>query len=76
MMLPFFTVSAVLALTPLATLGFSVLAACLVPLHAAPEHLSPESWVGAGIVVAGSLLTALGRRRAEAAAEPRSGECG
>lgn len=56
-------VSAVLALTPLATLGFTVVAASLFPARAAPEHLSVESWLGAGLVVGGSLLTALGRRR-------------
>lgn len=55
-------VSAVLALTPLATLSFSALASELVPSYAAPERLSAESWIGAGLVVAGSLVTALGRR--------------
>lgn len=54
-------VSAVLALTPLATLCFSVLAARLLPAHVAPENLSATSLLGAGLVVAGSLLTALGR---------------
>jgi drug/metabolite transporter (DMT)-like permease len=57
-------VSAVLALTPLATLAASAAAARLLPGHAAPEALSPASWAGAAAVVAGSLLTSLGGRRA------------
>jgi len=57
-------VSAVLALTPLATLAASLAAARLLPGHAAPETLSPASWAGAAAVVAGSLLTSLGGRRA------------
>jgi len=56
-------VSAVLALTPLATLACSAAAARLLPGHAAPETLSPASWAGAAAVVAGSLLTSLGGRR-------------
>jgi drug/metabolite transporter (DMT)-like permease len=54
-------VSAVLALTPLATLAFSSLAAALDPARFATEHLSPMSWLGAGLVVAGSLVTAQSR---------------
>jgi drug/metabolite transporter (DMT)-like permease len=54
-------VSAVLALTPLATLAFSVAAARLAPEQFATEQLSATSWAGAALVVAGSLLTALGR---------------
>jgi len=57
-------VSAVLALTPLATLGFSVLATALAPGEIATERLPLTSWLGALAVVAGSLLTALGRSRA------------
>jgi drug/metabolite transporter (DMT)-like permease len=57
-------VSAVLALTPLATLALSAAAARLLPGRVAPESLSAASWLGAGAVVAGSLLTALGGRRA------------
>jgi len=53
-------VSAVLALTPLATLGFAALGAYLAPDQFAPERLSPASLAGAGLVVAGSLLTSLG----------------
>lgn len=55
-------VSAVLALTPLGTVAFSALASALLPHHFAAEHLSSASWFGAGAVVVGSLLTALGRR--------------
>jgi drug/metabolite transporter (DMT)-like permease len=53
-------VSAVLALTPLATLAFSSAAAAAFPARFSTEHLSVASWVGAGFVVAGSLGTALG----------------
>jgi drug/metabolite transporter (DMT)-like permease len=56
-------VSAVLSLTPLATLGFTVLGAALIPdvIHAEPV----SAWTigGAGTVVGGSLLVALGGRR-------------
>jgi len=54
-------VSAVLALTPLATLAFSTAATALFPDHFSSEQLSLASWIGAGLVVVGSLLTALGR---------------
>ena len=57
-------VSAVLALTPLATLASSAAAARLLPERAAPETLSAASWAGAAAVVAGSLLASLGGRRA------------
>jgi drug/metabolite transporter (DMT)-like permease len=57
-------VSAVLALTPLATLACAAAAARWLPGHAAPEALSPASWAGAAAVVAGSLLASLGGRRA------------
>ena len=56
-------VSAVIALTPLATLAFSTLAAQLAPAQFATEQLSLNAWIGAALVVGGSLLTALGRRR-------------
>lgn len=56
-------VSAVLALTPLATLACSAAAARWLPDHAVPESLSPASWAGAAAVVAGSLLASLGGRR-------------
>ena len=54
-------VSAVLALTPLATLACSSLAAAVAPDRFQAEHLSPASWLGAALVVAGSLATALAR---------------
>lgn len=57
-------VSAVIALTPLATLAFSWLAGRLAPAMFPEEPLSAASVAGAAAVVAGSLLTALGRRRA------------
>lgn len=56
-------ISAVLALTPLATLATSSLAARFAPELFATEHLSAASWAGAALVVAGSLLTALGHKR-------------
>ena len=42
-------VSAVLSLTPLATLGFSVLATRVAPGDFSTEHLSVTSWVGAAL---------------------------
>jgi drug/metabolite transporter (DMT)-like permease len=56
-------VSAVLSLTPLATIAFSSAAAALFPDVFAAEQLSATSWLGAALVVTGSLLTALGRQR-------------
>jgi drug/metabolite transporter (DMT)-like permease len=56
-------VSAVLALTPLATLACVRAAAGLAPDRFEGAHLPWASWVGAGLVVAGSLLTALGGPR-------------
>jgi hypothetical protein len=53
-------VSSVLALTPLATLGFASLMAALWPGLVAPEAISTTSLLGAVAVVAGSLLTSLG----------------
>jgi drug/metabolite transporter (DMT)-like permease len=53
-------VSSVLAMTPLATLGFASLMAALWPGAVAPEAISPTSFLGAVAVVAGSLLTSLG----------------
>jgi drug/metabolite transporter (DMT)-like permease len=55
-------VSAVLSVTPLATLGFAVLARLWVPGSVPPEHLALESFLGAGLVVLGSLTTSLGGR--------------
>ena len=54
-------VSAVLALTPFATIAFAAAVARIAPAAFAAERLSAGSWVGAGAVVVGSLLTALGR---------------
>jgi len=53
-------VSSVLALTPLATLGFAWLMTALWPALVAPEAISPTSLLGATAVVGGSLLTSLG----------------
>jgi drug/metabolite transporter (DMT)-like permease len=55
-------VSAVLAVTPLATLGFALLGSALVPELVHREAVSPTSVAGAAAVVAGSLLVTLGRR--------------
>ncbi len=57
-------VSAVLALTPLATLAVSAASRYWLPGSVAPESLSLASGAGAALVVSGSLLTALGGRRA------------
>jgi drug/metabolite transporter (DMT)-like permease len=56
-------VSAVLALTPLVTLGCSVLAEALWPAVFHAESISWTSVAGAAAVVAGSLLITLGSRR-------------
>ncbi len=56
-------VSAVLAMTPLATLAFASIVTRIAPEQFATEHLSGASWLGAGLVVSGSLLTALGQSR-------------
>ena len=55
-------VSAVLAVTPLATLAFSVLADALWPALFHAESISWLSLTGAAAVVAGSLLVTLGAR--------------
>jgi drug/metabolite transporter (DMT)-like permease len=56
-------VSAVLAVTPLATLGFSLAGAALWPDVVHPERVSALSLAGAAAVVAGSLGITLGARR-------------
>lgn len=56
-------VSAVLSLTPLATLAFAVLGERLAPSIVHAEPVSTWTVGGAAIVVAGSLLVALGGRR-------------
>jgi drug/metabolite transporter (DMT)-like permease len=53
-------VSSVLALTPLATLGFVALGNRLAPGWVESEPVSATGLVGAAVVVAGSLLAALG----------------
>jgi drug/metabolite transporter (DMT)-like permease len=55
-------VSAVLSVGPLATVGFAALAGALLPGRVTPEPLPSTALLGAGLVVAGSLATALGRR--------------
>jgi drug/metabolite transporter (DMT)-like permease len=57
-------VSAVLSLTPLATLAFSAAAARLSPDAFVPERLGAQALAGAALVVAGSLATSLGGRPA------------
>jgi drug/metabolite transporter (DMT)-like permease len=56
-------VSAVLALTPLATLGLAALAAARWPGLLPPEPLGFGALAGAGLVVLGSLAAALGAPR-------------
>ncbi|MEO6028187.1 MAG: DMT family transporter [Candidatus Binatia bacterium] len=55
-------VSAVLAIVPLSTLGAIWVARLVIPTLVAPEPLTPLAVLGAGLVVAGSLAAALGRR--------------
>lgn len=55
-------VSAVLALGPLITLGTMFLLSWLSPGFLPPEHLGTVELTGAGLVVAGSMLSALLRR--------------
>jgi drug/metabolite transporter (DMT)-like permease len=57
-------VSAVLALTPLATLAFVMSVEWLYPGVLPPEHLDWLSLTGAGLVVTGSLVTSLTGRKA------------
>jgi drug/metabolite transporter (DMT)-like permease len=56
-------VSAVVAITPLITWTLNRVAAALLPGYAQPEHLSPWSIVGAGMVTLGCAFAALSRRR-------------
>lgn len=55
-------VSALLAIVPLTTLAAIRVARAVVPSLVAPEPLTPLAVLGAGLVVAGSLAAALGRR--------------
>ncbi len=59
-------VSAIIAIVPLLTLAAMVALNALVPDIALPEPLSPLKLGGAGLVVVGSMLTALGGRRQKA----------
>lgn len=52
-------VSAVLALTPVLTVGFVALMAPLMPGHLSPETIGAMGWCGAVLVVAGSLCASL-----------------
>ena len=54
-------VAAVLALTPLATIATASIAASFWPGLGVASHISSTGFVGVGLVVAGALLTALGR---------------
>jgi drug/metabolite transporter (DMT)-like permease len=56
-------VSAVLALTPLATIGFSTIAGRFWSDVLGPDPVTPWALVGAVVVVAGSMTTALAGRR-------------
>lgn len=61
-------VSAVLAVTPLATLALSLAAESFWPGLQPPQRLSAVSWLGALGVVGGSLLTSLGAEPAQPSA--------
>jgi len=63
-------VSAVLALTPVATLALSGVAEWVWPELQPPQRLSSLSWLGALLVVGGSLATSLG---GESGGESNSG---
>jgi drug/metabolite transporter (DMT)-like permease len=56
-------VSAVLALTPLCTLAMLAAVSSLWPGLTPPEPISAAGWLGACLVVSGSLLTATARAR-------------
>jgi drug/metabolite transporter (DMT)-like permease len=56
-------VGAVLALTPIATIAASSVTSALWPSLARVPELSYAGFAGAGFVVMGSLLTALGQQR-------------
>ncbi len=58
-------VSAILALTPLATLGFTALAAMVWPEHVDGRSVSTPALLGAATVVGGSLLVSLGQSAAD-----------
>ena len=56
-----------LALTPVATLVFSQLAAALWPEAMPMEQLGVSQWAGGAAVVLGSITTTLGARRVRTA---------
>jgi drug/metabolite transporter (DMT)-like permease len=62
-------IGAVLALTPLGTLAFGALLGALAPAWGTTPHLSPGSWIGALLVVSGSLAASLGAERMRTAHE-------
>ncbi len=60
--LPTAKVSATLAVTPLLTVLFATIAEQLWPASFQAQHLNLLAYIGAGLVVMGSMLTALGDR--------------
>lgn len=60
--LPTAKVSATLAITPLLTVLFSTIAEHYWPQHYQAQHLNILAYIGGGVVVLGSMLTALGDR--------------
>lgn len=56
-------VSAVLALTPVLTVGFVAFMAPLMPSHLSPERIAWMGWCGAFLVLGGSLCASLLRPR-------------
>jgi drug/metabolite transporter (DMT)-like permease len=63
-------VGAVLALTPLGTLACATALDAIAPAWATAPNLSPGGWVGALLVVAGSLAASLGAERMRPRATP------
>jgi drug/metabolite transporter (DMT)-like permease len=60
--LPTAKVSATLAITPLLTVVFATIAEQVWPNTFQAQHLNILAYIGAGLVVCGSMLTALGDR--------------
>ena len=60
--LPTAKVSATLAVTPLLTVIFATIAELIWPTNFQAQHLNILAYIGAGLVVCGSMLTALGDR--------------
>jgi drug/metabolite transporter (DMT)-like permease len=61
-------VSAVLAVTPIFTVTAIHFLAPLIPSHLAPERIGTLGWIGASLVVAGSICAALLKRKVRVAA--------